>query len=164
MEDTMMNRILLGMTVMLITLSTALAGTAKPRDGWVVINTHQSFAMLGARLEAAVKTEKMGIVTSASASEGAKAAGVAIPGNRIVGVFRNDFARRMLRASVSAGIEAPIRFYITENPDHTATLSYKTPSFAFAPYFDDGKDPLRALAAELDKIFARIADIATKDK
>jgi uncharacterized protein (DUF302 family) len=106
----------------------------------------------------------MGIVTSASASAGAKAAGITILGNRVVGVFRNDIARRMLKASVSSGIEAPIRFYVTENPDSTATLSYKKPSFVFAPYYPEGKEALRALADELDNIFARIADRTTKDK
>ena len=40
----------------------------------------------------------------------------------------------MLSASISAGIETPIRFYVTENPDGTATLSYKKPGFVFAPY------------------------------
>ncbi|PMX56079.1 hypothetical protein C1Y13_30015, partial [Pseudomonas sp. FW305-33] len=80
-----------------------------------------------------------GLVTSASASQGAKAAGVDIPGNKVFGIFRNDFARRMLAASVAAGIEAPIRFYVTENPDGTATLSYKTPGAVFAPYADEGK-------------------------
>lgn len=157
-----MKRILLGMTVVLITLSTALAGTVKPRDGWVIIETHHSFAVLTERLEAAVKAEKMGLVTNASASEGAKAAGLTIPGNRIVGVFRNDFARRMLSASTAAGIEAPIRFYVTEKSADTATLSYKKPSFVFAPYFNEGGDPLKVLAAELDGIFARIATAATK--
>jgi uncharacterized protein (DUF302 family) len=106
----------------------------------------------------------MGLVNSASASEGAKAAGIAIPGNRVIGVFRNDFARRMLSASVSAGIEAPIRFYLTENSDGTATLSYKKPGAVFAPYFDEDKDELRALALELDGIFAKIADRATREK
>jgi uncharacterized protein (DUF302 family) len=153
-----MVRILLSMTVALFTISMASAGTVRPRDGWVVIDTPQSFAELTERLEAVIKAENMGLVTSASASAGAKAAGIAIPGNRIVGVFRNDFARRMLSASVSAGIEAPIRFYITENPDGTATLSYKMPPFVFAPYFDEAKDELRALAGELDTIFAKIAD------
>lgn len=95
----------------------------------------------------------MAIVTSASASQGAKAAGIDIPGNKIFGVFRNDFARRMLAASVAAGIEAPIRFYVTEKPDGTATLSYKKPSTVFAPYADEGKDALTTLAAELDGIF-----------
>ncbi len=159
-----MYRILLSVTVVLFTLSMASAGTVKPRDGWVVIDTQQSFAALTERLEAAVKAEKMGLVTSASASEGAKVAGFAISGNRVVGVFRNDFARRMLTASVSAGIEAPIRFYVSENPDATATLSYKKPSFVFTPYFDEGKDALKAIASELDDIFARISNIATKDK
>jgi uncharacterized protein (DUF302 family) len=158
------HRFLLGIFALLMTLSNATAATVTPRDGWVVIETHQSFAALTGRLEAAVKSEKMGLVTSASASVGAQVAGIAIPGNRVVGVFRNDFARRLLSASVMAGIEAPVRFYITENPDGTGTLSYKTPSFVFAPYFDEGKDALRALSGEIDEIFARIADIATKDK
>jgi len=152
------------MTVLLIVASAASAGSVNPRDGWVVIDSNQPYAALVQRLDAAVKTENMGLVTSASASEGAKAAGIAIPGNRIVGVFRNDFARRMLSASTAAGIEAPIRFYVTENQGGTATLSYKKPSFVFAPYFDEGGDALKALAAELDAIFARIADAATKEK
>ena len=86
------------------------------RDGWAVMPTPHSFPVLVMRLDDAVKAGKMGVVTTASASEGAKAQGFAIPGNRVVGVFRNDFARRMLAASVPAGIEAPIRFYITETP------------------------------------------------
>ncbi len=159
-----MYRILLGLFAVMMTLSVATAATVTSRNGWVVIDTHQSFAELSERLEAVVKAEKMGLVTSASASAGAQAADIAIPGNRVVGVFRNDFARRILGASVAAGIEAPIRFYITENPDHTATLSYKTPSFVFSPYFDEGKDALRVVAGELDKIFARIADNTTKDR
>jgi uncharacterized protein (DUF302 family) len=142
--------------------SLALAGTVDPRDGWVVINTPMPYAPLIERLEAAIKMEKMGLVTSASASEGAKAAGFAIPGNRVIGVFRNDFARRMLPASVAAGIEAPIRFYVTENADGTATLSYKKPSFVFAPYIAEGGVALATLASELDEIFARIADAATR--
>lgn len=101
-------------------------------------------------------------VTTASASEGAKAAGIAIPGNRVVGVFRNDFARRMLAASVAAGVEAPIRFYVTENADGTATLSYKRPSTVFAPYADGGNGTLKSLAGELDAVFARIAGEAPK--
>ena len=70
----------------------------------------------------------------------------------------------MLETSVSAGIEAPIRFYVTENPDGTATLSYKRPTTVFAPYADEGKDALKGLAAELDEIFAKIAEPATAEK
>ena len=83
-----------------------------------------------------------------------------IPGNMVIGAFDDDFTARILRANVAAGIEAPIRFYITENPDGTATLSYKTPSAVFAPYADGG-DKLKTLAQELDTIFAKIAEEAT---
>ena len=159
-----MLRLALSIAVLFIGLSAVSAGTVKTRAGWIVVDTKQSFQVLVERLEATVKSEKMGIVTSASASEGAKAAGIAIPGNRVFGIFRNDFARRMLGSSVAAGIEAPIRIYVTENPDGTATLSYKKPSTVFAPYADEGGDALKSIAAELDDIFARIAERATADK
>ena len=59
----------------------------------------------------------MGIVAQACADCGANAIGVTIPGNRVIMVFRPDFAVRMLDASVAAGIEAPLRLYVTERPD-----------------------------------------------
>jgi uncharacterized protein (DUF302 family) len=65
---------------------------------------------------------------------------------------------------VTAGIEAPIRIYVTENSDHTATLSYKKPTAVFASYTDEGKHVLKELAAELDDIFKRIAELAAKEK
>ncbi len=131
------------------------------RPGWVVKSTAANFPGLVGKLEDAIKANKMGIVTIASASEGAKAQGFTIPGNQIVGVFRNDFARRMLAASIPAGIEAPIRFYLSENADGTATLSYKTPSTVFSPYIEGSGADLKVLASELDVIFARIAEAAT---
>jgi uncharacterized protein (DUF302 family) len=138
------------------------AGLLQPRPGWVVIETHLTFPDLVRRLEAAVQSQNMTEVNVASASEGAKAQGIAIPGNRVVGVFRNDFARRMLAANVAAGIEAPIRFYLTESADGRATLSYRPPSEVFAPYFAEGGADLRTMATELDAIFARIAAEATR--
>jgi uncharacterized protein (DUF302 family) len=63
----------------------------------------------------------------------------------------------MLAASIAAGIEAPIRLYITENADGSATLSYRTPSAVFAPYMTRRNPDLRAMAKELDAIFAQIA-------
>lgn len=128
----------------------------KASAGWVVTPTPHSFPVLVQRLDDAVKANKMGLVNAASASDGAKAQGVTIPGNRVVGVFRNDFARRMLAASLPAGIEAPIRIYLTENADGTATLSYRTPGSVFSPYLADAGADLNALALELDAIFARI--------
>ena len=125
--------------------------------GWKVAKSQHSYEVLIKRLEQAIKDNKMALVTRASATVGAKKAlGRTIPGNMVVGVYRPDFAVRMLEASIPAGIEAPIRFYLSENSDGTATLSYKTPSTVFAPYTDGG-DKLKDLAAELDVIFDRIA-------
>ena len=55
-----------------------------------------------------------------------------------------------------------IRFYLTENTDGTATLSYRRPSSVFAPYFDRATPDLKTLAAELDAIFDRKDDVAAK--
>ena len=112
-----------------------------------------------AKLKAAIQTHKMGIVSRASASAGAKSRGVIIPGNMVIGVFRNDFAVRMLAANVDAGIEAPLRFYLTENAAGKVHLSYRKPGATFAAYIS--KD-LAALAEELDGMFSNIARDAVK--
>lgn len=140
----------------------AAASDLEGRAGFKVIETSFAFGELVDRVKAAVKAEKLGLVTQASASAGAKGQGIIIPGNRVMGVYRNDYARRMLAASVAAGIEAPIRFYVTENPDKSATLSWKTPSHVFAPYMDEGGADLKALAEELDGVFEAIAKRATE--
>ena len=140
---------------------TANAGSLD-RPGWIVHATDKNFKKLNSDLNAAIKKNKMGRVTQASASAGAKGRGITIPGNRIIGVYRNDFAVRMLEASVAAGIEAPIRFYVVEKADGTTALSYKTPTTVFSPYFDEGGDALKAMASELDVIFTAIAADALK--
>jgi len=137
----------------------ALDGSDFPSDGIRVIVTDTPYDLLVARLDKAVEDHGMIVVTRASASAGAAKRGVMIPGNLVVGVFRNDFAVRMLDASLAAGIEAPLRFYLTENEDRSGTLSYRMPSATFAPY---GSPALDEMAAELDDIFAAIAGQATK--
>ena len=134
-------------------LAPASADNATPYAGTKTIPTKQSFKGLWNQLESAVQSNRMGIVGRASASSGAKSQGFDIPGNAAVMVFRNDFARRMLAASIPAGFEAPLRFYITENADGTATLTYRTPSSVFSLY---GNSDLNALAGELDLIFEKI--------
>ena len=142
---------------LLAALLAAPAAALEPREGWAVHATALDYETLIDTLKKAVKAERMGVVTQAGPTGAARARGVEIPGNRVIGVFNNDFAVRTLRLSEAAMIEAPIRFYVTENEDGTATLSYKTPSHVFAPYMDEGGDALRAIAAELDAKFAAIA-------
>ena len=141
----------------------AQAGSIAPRDGWAVRDTGQTYAELLGNLKAAVKAEGMFVVTEAGPTEAAKGRGITIPGNRVVGVYRNDYAVRALATSTAAMIEAPIRFYVTENEDGTATLSYKMPSHVFGPYLAEGGADLAAIAAELDAIFAAIAARAAGD-
>jgi uncharacterized protein (DUF302 family) len=141
----------------------ANAQSVSQRDGWVVLPTAHSFKELIAHTRSAIKQAPIAIVSQASASSGAKNQGFEILGNRVIGVYRNDYARRMLAASVPAGIEAPIRLYLTENLDKTATLSYKTPTTVFAPYMSEGGHDLETLAKELDDILQNIAQTATKN-
>lgn len=134
----------------------ALADFAPPA-GWAVHKTGHSYQALIERVNEAAKANKMGVVTRASATVGAKKVlDKTIPGNMVVGLYHPRFAVPMLEASIAAGIEAPIRLYITENADGTATLSYKPPSQVFAPY-EDGGAALKDLSAELDAVFAAIA-------
>lgn len=140
----------------------AIGQSVEPLEGWRIFPTGYTYKELVARTRSAVKEAPIAIVSQASASDGARNQGFDIPGNRVIGLYRNDYARRMLAASVSAGIEAPIRLYLTENPDGTATLSYKTPSSVFAPYMDEGGAELLVLAQELDEIFLGIAKASSR--
>lgn len=133
------------------TPSSAQAQTPLPPTQ--TFSTKYSFDVLVTRVEKAVANHKMGLVAQASASRGAAARGVKIPGNAVLMVFRNDYAVRMLKASVPAGIEAPLRIYITENSDRTASLTYRMPSAVFAPY---SSPVLNEMAKELDVIFQNI--------
>ncbi|WP_340108818.1 DUF302 domain-containing protein [Pikeienuella sp. HZG-20] len=141
----------------------AFSAAASPaeRDGWAVIETDHAYQDLIDRVKTATKANKMGVVTEAGPTEAAASRGVAIPGNRVIGVYNNVFAVRMLEASEAAMIEAPVRFYVTEQEDGTATLSYKTPSLVFSPYADDSPEVME-IAKELDAVFAKIAQDAVK--
>lgn len=142
--------------------STGFAQGIAPRDGWVVLDTGKSYDDLVAAVNSATKANGMGVVTQAGPTKAAASRGITIPGNRIIGVFNNDFAVKILAISTAAMIEAPIRFYVTENADGTATLSYKTPSHVFAPYLSEGGETLATLATELDARFASIARTASQ--
>ena len=114
-------------------------------------------ASLAEALEQAIAAQKMALVCHANAQRGAAARGVSIKGNQVLMVFRNDFAVRLLAAEPAAGFEAPIRIYVYENADGTATVSYLPPSIVFAPY---QHPEVRAVARELDPIMKAIVEQA----
>jgi len=92
----------------------ALAQSLEPRDGWVVLPSDKPFDVLLDDVKAAVKANGMAVVTQAGPTGAAARRGITIPNNRVVGVFNNLFAVRILNLSTAAMIEAPIRLYVTE--------------------------------------------------
>ncbi|MCA8884941.1 MAG: DUF302 domain-containing protein [Rhodobacteraceae bacterium] len=133
------------------------AGSIAARDGWVIQASPKTFDQMVAAVKTAAKAQSLGIVTEAGPTGAARARGITIPGNRVIGLFNNLYAVRILNLSTAAMIEAPLRVYVTEEPDGTTLLSYKTPSHVFAPYLDEGGADLAAAAVELDAIFASVA-------
>ncbi len=146
--------------VLLLALAAPMAGAqSKPAlTGMNTVASQHGFDALATRLEKAIEANQMGLVAQASASRGAAARGVKIRGNMVLMVFRNDYAVRMLAASVPAGIEAPLRIYLTEGADGKASVTWRSPSAVFAPY---GSAALNALGRELDPVLAKIVHDAT---
>jgi len=147
-----MRKILLAMILLLHT-GLATAENQMPYPGTRIVDTAKPFAVFIDDLVAAIGANKMGIVAQACADCGAKSIGVTIAKNRVVMIYRPDFAVRMLKASVAAGIEAPLRLYVTEQTDGSARLTYRLPSSVFAVY---EVRELNEMAAELDNIVAKI--------
>ena len=119
------------------------------------------FSKVAEALEQSIAEQKMALVCHANAQRGAAARGVTIPGNQVMMVFRNDFAVRLLAADPKAGFEAPIRIYLYENPDGTATVTYLPPSAVFASYRHPA---VRAVASELEPIFRTIVERALAER
>lgn len=142
---------------MLVAMATAPAMSqvigGGPLPGTQTVASPHGFDATVSRLEKAIEANKMGLVAQASASRAAATRGVRIGGNAVLMVFRNDYAVRMLAASVPAGIEAPLRLYVTETAGGKASVTWRTPSAVFAPY---GKAELDTLARELDAVFEKI--------
>lgn len=150
----------IGALVALVVLTTPGWLTALPahaQDARIAAVSRAPFQKVAEALERAIAEQKMGLVCHANAQRGAAGRGVTIKGNQVLMVFRPDFAVRLLAADPRAGFEAPIRIYVHENADGTATVSYLAPSAVFAPY----RNPeVQAIGAELDPIFKAMVDRA----
>jgi uncharacterized protein (DUF302 family) len=146
--------------IMVLVLMAGLSqATAQTNEGYRVLKSKHTFAELQDRIKNAAELHKMAQVTRASASDGAKASGVVIKGDAVIGIFRNDFARRVLSANIDAGIEAPIRLHLVEEPDGTSTVRYYSPTSVFGNY--TGSE-LKLVATELDAIISAIVQQAVE--
>ncbi len=141
--------ILVAFVIAMLAAGPIRAAQPEPLSGTVVLTTKLSFDRLLERTQQAIEASGMLLVCKASASQGAAARGLKIPGNAVLMVFRNDYAVRML-----------VRLYVTESGDGSATLTYRKPSAVFRPY---GSAALDTMAAELDAVFDKIASDAVRD-
>ena len=150
----------IGALIVIVALTASgwlIAVPAHAQDARITAVSGAPFQKVAEALERAITEEKMGLVCHANAQRGAAGRGVTIKGNQVLMVFRPDFAIRLLAADPRAGFEAPIRIYVYENADGTATVSYLPPSAVFAPY----RNPeVQAIGAELDPIFKAIVERA----
>ena len=152
----MTTRFKLVAAAMLATL--AMPAMAETASGYRIVPLKMPFAGLEEKLKSAIAKNKMNPVTRASASDGAKGRGITIRGDVVIGIFRNDFAVRMLAANVEAGIEAPVRLHLVEEADGTSSIRYVPPGEVFGKY---DSEAIKALGRELDGVFAAIVAEAT---
>lgn len=136
------------LAVLVLLAAPAAAQNPEPYSGMVTVETGKPFKAFVKAVRPAIKKHRFNIVGIACANCAAKSLGVTIPGNRVFLFFKPEFAVRMLAASVAAGIEAPIRLYVTETPDGSARVTYRLPSHVFGAY--DVPD-LTAMGRELDR-------------
>ncbi|MBS1269355.1 MAG: hypothetical protein MAG794_00305 [Gammaproteobacteria bacterium] len=149
-----------GVAALFVLSLSVRAENPTPYAGMRIIDTDTPIAEYQEKLLGAIQANKMGIVARACADCGAKAVlDKEIPKNRVIMIFHPRFAVRMLEASVAAGIEAPLRLYLTEQDDGTAKLTYRLPSHIFGAYEVDALDKL---GEDLDGVVARIVAEAGK--
>jgi uncharacterized protein (DUF302 family) len=139
----------------MIVLFTApvVAENPAPYSGMVTVGTQKPFKAFVKQVRPAIKKYKFNIVGVACGSCAVKSLGKTIPGNRVFFFFAPRYAARMLASSTAAGIEAPLRFYVTEGPDGAATVTYRLPSHVFGAYETPA---LTAMGKELDKVMTTI--------
>ncbi len=136
----------------------ASAENTAPYSGTVSIETGKPFGPYVDALKASILKNDMVMIGLACATCGAKAIGHDIPGNRVFLFFNPHYAVRMLAASEAAGIEAPIRIYVTETEGGDAKVTYRLPSHVFGAYEVPALDDLGDdLDAAVEKILAEAA-------
>lgn len=146
---------ILAVSALLATWASLQPGRPAAQDGRITTTSRIPFTRVAEGLERAIADQRMALVCHANAQRGAAARGVTIKGNQVMMVFRNDFAVRLLAADPQAGFEAPIRIYLYENPDGTATVSYVPPTVVFARY---PHPEVQAVARELDPMVKAIVE------
>ena len=148
-----MKSVLASLALFIFAVLPALAENPEPYSGMVTVETGKSFKAFVKQVRPAIKKHKFNIVGVACGSCAVKSLGKTVPGNRVFFFFAPRYAARMLAASTAAGIEAPLRFYVTEDPDGGARVTYRLPSRVFGAY---EVEELTIMGKELDKMMTTI--------
>jgi uncharacterized protein (DUF302 family) len=148
-----MKAIFASLVLAVLMTAPARAENPAPYSGMVTVETGKPFKDFVKAVRPAIKKHKFNIVGVACGSCAVKSMGKTVPGNRVFFFFAPRYAARMLTASTAAGIEAPVRFYVTENSDRTATVTYRLPSHVFGVY---EVPELTVMGKELDKMMTMI--------
>lgn len=143
-----MKAVVASLALLVLLATPGRAENPAPYTGMVTVETGKPFKSFVKAVRPALKQHKFNIVGVACGSCAVKSVGKTIPGNRVFFFFAPRYAARMLAASTAAGIEAPIRLYVTENPDATARVTYRLPSHVFGAY---EVPALTVMGKELDK-------------
>ena len=151
----------LALALALVVLTAALAAPARagedepesvgPYPGTVSVQTSYPLGEAVRRLEKAVRSNGLTLVATVGAG------GRGPTGAAVILVSSGDYWVRILKADQLAGMEMPIRLYVTDNGNRTSAVIYRTPSSIFALY---DMPELDRLAGELDQVFAKIVDDA----
>lgn len=146
-------------TALVLVFGFELAGAAQaenptPHSGTLTIRPGVPFSKYIPALRGSIEQNNMVLIGMACASCGARSLGITIPGNRVFMFFNRYFAMRLLKVSTAAGIEAPVRLYVTEvGPDGEAEVTYRKPSHILQEYNNPG---LRTVGLHLDQAIEKI--------
>jgi uncharacterized protein (DUF302 family) len=122
-----------------------------PYPGTVSLATSYPLGDTVRRLEKSVRANGLTLVqTVRSGGHGATDVAVLL-------VSSSDIWGRVLKANQLAGMELPIRIYVTAAGNRGSAVIYRAPSSIFALY---DTPELDHIAADLDQVFAKVVDDA----
>lgn len=119
------------------------------------------FAQVVEALISDIEESGMFLVADIDVQKNASKQGLEIGGNRILEVFRPDYAVKVWEMEIEAGVDIPIRIHVHEAGEGRITARYRAPSEVFSRH---GNDALTVFGAELDHVFEGIASASLRRK
>ncbi|MGH3086405.1 MAG: DUF302 domain-containing protein [Rubrobacteraceae bacterium] len=112
-----------------------------------------SFDEVVESLVKSIEESGMLLVADIDVRKSAAKRAISLAGNRILEVFRPDYAARVWGTEIEAGVDIPIRTHVHEDEGGGVAARCRTPLEVLSRH---GNDELTLFAAELDPVFERI--------